>query len=159
MLLDLLISRLILFRFFYVCVQFWNKKDFLIEIFATNEKRCQMWICPMEKCLIYFIFFVWLFFNHKTNKFWFRKPLKYFNVFDKTSYEVRFKNVPWNNVWYSSISIFWVHVIHKTCVKINEYVLSDSVWIGLSFVVKAQFQQKLRNSKFKLYWNSLMILN
>ena len=34
-----------------------------------------------EKCLIFFIFIVWVHFSHKTEKFWFWRSLKYFNVF------------------------------------------------------------------------------
>ena len=37
-----------------------------------------------------------------------------------------------------------------------EYVLSNSVWFGLSFVDWDQFSNKLRNPNFKLYWNSLI---
>ena len=55
----------------------WNSFSY----FVTNEKWCQIWIRPMEKCLILFHFYCLGHFSHKMKKFWFWKLLKYFNNF------------------------------------------------------------------------------
>ena len=44
-----------------------------------------VWFC--------FICTVWVHFSHKTEKIWFWKSLKYFNIFDKEKYDVRFEYV------------------------------------------------------------------
>ena len=52
------------------------------NIFWKKYILRQIWICPMEKCLIFFfMFIVRVHFSHKTDQFWFSKPLKYFNSF------------------------------------------------------------------------------
>ena len=40
-----------------------------------------------------------------------------------------------------------------------EYVLSSSVWFGLSFVVWLGFWEEVGNTNFKFYWNSLIFFN
>ena len=65
-----------------------------------------VWIC--------FISIVWFQFSHKTQKFRFWRSLKYFNIFDKKRYGVRFEYVPWKNVGECFISIAWVHFSYKT---------------------------------------------
>ena len=80
-------------------------------------------------------------------------------IFGKKMYSVTFEYVPWKNVWFCFISIILVHFSHKTenssflkslkwfkvfwkkkknDVRI-EYVLSNSVWFRLSFVVWVEF--------------------
>ena len=93
------------------------KSHWNILVFATNEKWCQIWIfwiCPMENVWFCFTSIVWVYFSHKTEKFWFWKSLKQFNVFDEKRYGVRFKYAPWKNVWPCFISNVWVHFTHKT---------------------------------------------
>ena len=41
----------------------------------------QIWICPVEKCLILFHSIVWVHFSDKTEEFGFQRSLKYFNMF------------------------------------------------------------------------------
>ena len=48
----------------------------------TNEIY-QIWICPIENVWFCFISIVWVHFSHKTEKFWFWKSLKYFNILKK----------------------------------------------------------------------------
>ena len=87
----------------------------IFQYFATNEKWCQIWTCHMEKVWFRFIYIVWIALNcHKTEKFWFWKSLKYFNIFWYKIYDVRFEHAPWKNVWSWFIAIVWVHFSHKT---------------------------------------------
>ena len=107
-------------------------------------------------------------------------------IFRKKMYSVRFEYVPWKNVWFCFISIILVHFSHKTenssflkslkwfkvfwkknDVRI-EYVLSNSVWFRLSFVVwvgfwRIQFRnllldQNLSRFFFLSYLNFLVLL-
>ena len=136
------------------------KSHWNILVIATNEKWCQIWIfwiCPMENVWFCFTSIVWVHFSHKTEKFWFWKSLKQFNVFDKKRYGVRFKYAPWKNVWPCFISNVWVHFTHKTekfrfwkslntfLIKKNdvtfEYVLPNNVSFDLSFVVWVKLWQ------------------
>ena len=119
-------SRLILFHYIFIILFVLNfamklkddnyKSHWNILVFYDQLKM--IWICSMEKCLILF-HFTWVHFSHKTEKFRFWKPLKYFNIFWQKN-DIRFV-----------------------------YVLSNTVWFGLSKLFEQNFGKKLRNTDFK----------
>ena len=99
MLSDLQRLNLVLFHWTCSCSLLqWNWKMIIIKIieifqyFATDEKWCQIWICPMKKYLILFHFHCLVRFSYKIEKFRFWKSLKYFNIFWQKS-DVRFDYV------------------------------------------------------------------
>ena len=49
----------------------------------------------MKKGLILFHSVLWVHFSRETEKFSFRKSLKYRNIFDEKGYGVRFEYIPW----------------------------------------------------------------
>ena len=71
-------------------------------------------MCPMENVWFFFISIVWLYFSHKTEKFWFWKSLKYFIIFWEKNIWSQIWIYPMKNVWFCFISIVWVHFSHKT---------------------------------------------
>ena len=87
----------------------------------------------------------WVHFSHKTEKFWFLKASQSSIIFEKKMVS----DLSHKNVWFWLISITWIHFSHKTeflilkVVKKNDvkfdYVLSNSAWFGLSFVVEFSF--------------------
>ena len=85
--------------------------------------------------------------------------------------DVRFVYVSWKNVWFCFISIVWVHFIHKNfdfkshwntliflIKKMSDLYMSfqtvPDLVEALLFVLN--FGNKLRNTNFKLFWNSLI---
>ena len=110
-------------------------------------------------------------FSHITEKFWFWKSMKYFNIFWQKRYDVRFEYVPWKNVWFCFTSILWVHHSHKTekfrfgkSLKYFNIFLSKKwcqIWICIvtHYLIWAQFSNKFQNTNFKLYWSSLIFIN
>ena len=49
--------------------------------FETNKKCCEISIYRMKNVRFRFISVVWVHFSHESEKFRFRKSLKYFNIF------------------------------------------------------------------------------
>ena len=92
-----------------------NRKIYLnIWFFASNEKWCQIWIYPLEKCD--FVSFSLSEFTLviKLRNFDFESHRNTLIFFDKRRYSVRFQYVLWKNVWFSLIFIVWVDFSHKT---------------------------------------------
>ena len=119
-----------------------------------------VWFC--------FISIVWVQFSLKTEKFKFWKSLKYFNNFLTKKYTtsdlnmfhekssdfvsfplfgfalvIKLRDFDFESYW-NTFFFFW---IKKNDVRFD-YVLSNSVWFGLSFVVWVEFWHKFRNTDF-----------
>ena len=75
------------------------------DYFATNEKWCQVWVRPVENCLILPVFLAYILFCDKIEWCKFQKSLKYFDLFWPGKNDARFENVPWKNVWFCFVSI------------------------------------------------------
>ena len=92
------LHRLILFRFTCLCsllLRNWEmsiRKVFeFFQYFATNEKWCQIWLCPIENVWLYFISVVWFHYYQKTKKIWFLKLLIQLNIF--------WQKKLWRQIW------------------------------------------------------------
>ena len=131
----------------------------------------------MEVVWLCFVSIVWVHFSHKTEKCWFWKSLKYFNVYiifwqkkymtsdlimshrkmsDFVSFPllelilaIKLKNLNFE----SQRNIFWSK---KKDLNMSCQSLSDLVWTSL-FVLN--FSGKSKNRNFKLYWNGLLFFN
>ena len=64
---------------------------------------------------------------------------------------IKLRNFGFGSNW-RDFNIFW----SKTDFRF-EYFLSNSVWFGLSFIVWVELCSKLRNTDYKLYWDSFLI--
>ena len=57
----------------------WNT----VMFFYVKRNGVRFEYIPLKKVWFCFISIVWVHFSYKTEKFWFWKSLKYFNIFDK----------------------------------------------------------------------------
>ena len=122
-----------------------------ILAFATGEKWCQI-----SKCLLLFFSTFWVGFSHNTEKFWFWKSLKCFNIFWKKRYGIRFEYANGKMSDFVSLILFgftlviklgifnfhihWNNFLMKKEVRF-EFVLSNTFWLGLNFVVWLELWQ------------------
>ena len=81
--------------------------------FVHKERYCQICICPFDFISLYLLVFT-------IEKF---QSLKHFSTLCPMKNDVRFKYVPWKEVWFFFIFIVWVHFSHKT----EKFLLSKSL--------------------------------
>ena len=74
--------------FYFHCLrslQSWNWKIMILKTLKYFNILRNVWrhilMCPMKKHPILFHSIVWVHLSHKTEKLWFWKSLKYFNIF------------------------------------------------------------------------------
>ena len=131
---------------------------------------------PWKSAWFCFISIVWVHFILKTEKFDFESLWNTLILFDKNIVSdlnmsqgkepdfvsfpllgftlfLKLKNFDFGSYW-KTLTCF----DKKNDVRFY-YVLSNSVWFGLSFVVWVEFGNKLKNMNFEFYYNSLMFFN
>ena len=127
-----------------------------MHYFVNKEKYCQICTRPI---LLYFTLLVCGHFCNEIKRCQLWRSLKYFSILRPMKNDVRFEYVPWKNVWFYFTCIgllgFTLDIKLKnfdfeshwhTFMSFDqkddirfEYFLSNSVWIGLNFIVWVQY--------------------
>ena len=107
--------------------------------------------------------------------FWKMSIIKVIEVFyclQPMKNDVRFEYVSWKMFDFVSFSLFGLTLIRnlknfdfgshwnkqKNYMR-YQHVLPNSVWFGLSFIIRVKISNKLTNADFKFFWNSLIFSN
>ena len=118
------------------------KRHLNILVFCDQWKM--MWDLNMshgKKIQFCFISIVWIHFSQKTEKFWFKKSLKYFNIF-------LIKNI-WRQIWICTVKqcllSFKLRCLSKMLVVIQEIRFSNFTEIVYTFQLRNLLSDQNRN--------------